>query len=196
MPSRPHGSRAEPDVTYSQRRRARRKTTTPLNAQRPHERWWRPLKPTSDQLPPSLVVTWVYRQRSGMPEGTCGAAARSIAVRVLPVATRLATATAGKTSPRTKMMVITRLMIRSGRCQSSESTCGDTRRPRSLRICVCVCSSQLQSPRTKRAGPGATPSVPRKLPPERKVENRPTFAPTVCAIPSGGAYRLLHCCPQ
>ena len=129
--------------------------TTPLNAQRPHERWWRPLKPTWP-IASVLGRHLGNRQRSGMPEGTCGAAARSIAVRVLPVATRLATATAGKTSPRTITMLIIRFMICSGGCQPQNPPAVIRSVRSSLTICVCVSISAPEpSHRTSRPGSDA-----------------------------------------
>lgn len=99
--------------------------TTPLNPQRPQERELGSLKATVAQLPWSLVVTSGRRHRCRMPPGDCGAAARSIAVRVLPVATRLATATTGTTSPTAMMMVMMiRFVICSRAFESSESMFG------------------------------------------------------------------------
>ena len=64
-------------------------------------------------------------------------------------------------------------------------------------LCVCVrvhLGSRAFAP--NELARETMPSVPRELTAERTVENTTTLTPTVCATPSGGACRLLHCCPQ
>jgi hypothetical protein len=83
---------AEPEVTLRQWLRTRWAIFTPLNPHSAHELTG--LKSTVAQLPPSFVVTRTKRQRCG--PGYPGSTARRIAIRVLPVAARLATAAAGE----------------------------------------------------------------------------------------------------
>src|ERR1700744_511527 len=89
-------------------------TSAPLNTQSAHECCCAALNETFAQSPPSWVVIRAIRQRCGgkRPSWTGELlSARMIAVLVLPVATRLALATAGTTKPTASARMMTRRLI-------------------------------------------------------------------------------------